>query len=83
MSTQHSRSRLPFEIKHSDAAAAAAQAALLGAALAGGDSQLHASALHDLLHEPYREADAPLRDLAALEEAMRMAEGFIRRHLRP
>src|SRR5256885_11911640 len=30
-----------------------------------------------------REAEAPLRDLAALEEAMRMAEGFIRRHLRP
>jgi homoserine kinase len=60
VSTQHSRSRLPFEIKHSDAVAAAAQAALLGAALAAGDSQLHASALHDLLHEPYREADAPL-----------------------
>ena len=30
-----------------------------------------------------RQAEAPLRDLAPLEEAVRMAEGFIRRHLQP
>jgi homoserine kinase len=60
VSTKASRSRLPREIAHADGAAAAAQAALLGAALAGGDPALHASALHDVLHEPYREGDAPL-----------------------
>ncbi len=51
---------------HDEAAAAAAQAALLGAAVAGCDAGLLAAAFHDRLHEPYRLADAPL--LAQLRE---------------
>ena len=51
---------------HEEAAAAAAQAALLGAGIAGGDPDLLAAAFHDRLHEPYRLADAPL--LAQLRE---------------
>ena len=64
VSTGASRRRLPASLPHAAAAAAAAQAALLGAALASGDAELLAAAFHDLLHEPYRDADAPL--LAAL-----------------
>jgi homoserine kinase len=58
--TSASRDRLPPVVEHADAAAAAAQAALLGAAIAAADPSLLADAMHDRLHEPYREADAPL-----------------------
>jgi homoserine kinase len=60
VNTQESRSRLPATHTHGEAAAAAAQAALLGAAIAAGDASLLADAFHDTLHEPYRAADAPL-----------------------
>lgn len=60
VNTVESRGRLPESLPHEEAAAAAAQAALLGAAVASGDAALLASAFHDLLHEPYRAADAPL-----------------------
>jgi homoserine kinase len=60
VSTRTSRSRLPESLPHAEAAAAAAQAALLGAAIASGDAELLAAAFHDRLHEPYRTDDAPL-----------------------
>jgi len=60
VNTLESRGRLPESLPHAEAAAAAAQAALLGAAVAAGDAQLLADAFHDRLHEPYRAADAPL-----------------------
>jgi homoserine kinase len=66
VSTEASRGRLPATVSHAEAAAASAQAALLGAAIAGGDAELLAAAFHDRLHEPYRSADAPL--LAALRD---------------
>ena len=62
VNTEVSRSRLPESVSHEDAAAASAQAALLGAAIASGDAALLAAAFHDLLHEPYRGEDAPLLD---------------------
>lgn len=60
VNTLESRGRLPDSLPHAEAAAAAAQAALLGAAVAAGDAQLLADAFHDRLHEPYRAPDAPL-----------------------
>jgi homoserine kinase len=60
VSTKASREQLPASLSHDEAAAATAQAALLGAAVAGGDPALLAAAFHDRLHEPYRLADAPL-----------------------
>jgi homoserine kinase len=60
VNTKQSRARLPEFLSHGDAAAASAQAALLGAAIAAGDAALLAAAFHDLLHEPYRGEDAPL-----------------------
>jgi len=60
VNTAESRDRLPESLRHDEAAAAAAQAALLGAAIAAGDATLLADAFHDRLHEPYRLADAPL-----------------------
>jgi homoserine kinase len=66
VNTLASRDRLPEQLSHDEAAAAAAQAALLGAAIAAGDAELLANAFHDRLHEPYRLDDAPL--LAALRE---------------
>jgi homoserine kinase len=60
VNTEQSRGRLPSTIEHADATVAASHAALLGAAIASGSSELLASAFHDRLHEPYREADAPL-----------------------
>jgi homoserine kinase len=65
VNTLESRSRLPETLSHGDAAAASAQAALLGAAIAAGDASLLADAFHDRLHEPYRLPDAPI--LAALQ----------------
>jgi homoserine kinase len=60
VNTLASRSRLPETLPYEDAAAAAAQAALLGAAIAAGDAALLSDAFHDRLHEPYRLPDAPL-----------------------
>jgi homoserine kinase len=60
VSTSESRSRLPETVTHGEAAAAAAQAALLGAAIAAGDAELLSQAFHDRLHERFRAADAPL-----------------------
>ena len=60
VNTEASRGRLPATVSHADAAAASAQAALLGAAVAAGDAELLAAAFHDKLHEPYRVEDAPL-----------------------
>jgi homoserine kinase len=60
VNTRASRSRLPEFLRHDEAAAAAAQAALLGAGIASGDAELLASAFNDRLHEPYRAPDAPL-----------------------
>jgi homoserine kinase len=60
VNTLASRDRLPKTLSHEEAAAAAAQAALLGAAIASGDADLLADAFHDRLHEPYRLPDAPL-----------------------
>jgi len=60
VSTKASREQLPATLPHGEAAVAAAQAALLGAGIAGGDPGLLAAAFADRLHEPYRLADAPL-----------------------
>ncbi|HEY3921568.1 MAG TPA: hypothetical protein VGL76_05580 [Gaiellaceae bacterium] len=60
VNTLESRGRLPEQMPHAEAAAAAAQAALLGAAIAAGDAGLLADAFHDRLHEPFRAPDAPL-----------------------
>jgi homoserine kinase len=60
VNTLESRSRLPETLTHAEAAAASAQAALLGAAIAAGDATMLANAFHDILHEPFRAADAPL-----------------------
>ena len=60
VNTSKSRGRLPESLPRQEAAAAAAQAALLGAAVASGDAKLLADAMHDRLHEPYRAPDAPL-----------------------
>jgi len=58
--TGQSRSGLPATVTHGDAAHNAASAALLGAAIAGGDASLLRDAFDDRLHEQYRLADAPL-----------------------
>ena len=68
--TDSARAALPAEVAHADAAFTVSHAALLGAALASGDEDLLADAFADRLHEPYREAAAPLlaairRDLPA------------------
>ncbi len=60
VSTAASRAALPASVAHADAAFTAGRAALLGAAAASGSSELFAAALDDRLHEPYRDADAPL-----------------------
>jgi homoserine kinase len=62
VNTLKSRGRLPESLSHEEAAAASAQAAMLGAAIAAGDATLLANAFHDRLHEPYRLADSPLLD---------------------
>ncbi len=60
VNTRESRSRLPEFVRHDMAAAASAQAALLGAAIAAGNADLLEAAFHDVLHEPFRIQDAPL-----------------------
>jgi homoserine kinase len=59
-STAASRNGLPHQVTHADAAHNAASAAMLGAAIAGGDVMLLRDAFDDRLHEQYRIADAPL-----------------------
>lgn len=59
-STAASRNGLPHKVTHADAAHNAASAAMLGAAIAGGDVSLLRDAFDDRLHEQYRIADAPL-----------------------
>jgi len=58
--TSQSRGGLPATVTHADAAHNAASAAMLGAAIAGGDASLLRDAFDDRLHEQYRIADAPL-----------------------
>ena len=58
--TDTARAALPAEVSHADAAFNAAQAALLGAALASGEEELLADAFADRLHEPYRAETASL-----------------------
>ena len=58
--TATARAALPASVPHEDAAFNAAQAALLGAALASGAEELLAGAFADRLHEPYRAETAPL-----------------------
>jgi homoserine kinase len=67
-STRESRAALPAEVSHGDATFTVGRAALLGAALASGSHRLFADALSDRLHEPYREAGAPL--LPAVREEL-------------
>jgi homoserine kinase len=57
--TVEARAALLESVPHADAAFTAGRAALLGAALAGGDPELFAAALADRLHEPYRSPAAP------------------------
>jgi homoserine kinase len=59
-STRESRAALPDSLPHADAAFTVGRSALLGAALASGSAPLFGHALADRLHEPYREAGAPL-----------------------
>jgi homoserine kinase len=59
-STAASRNGLPAKVTHADAAHNAASAAMLGAAIAGGEVSLLRDAFDDRLHEQYRIADAPL-----------------------
>jgi len=58
--TAAARAALPETVLHADAAFTAGRAALLGAALAAGSTDLFAAALADRLHEPYRADLAPL-----------------------
>jgi homoserine kinase len=66
VSTAAARNSLPDSVPHADAAFTAGRAALLGAALAQGSSDLFGEAIHDRLHEPYRAAKAPLLEAARL-----------------
>ncbi len=58
--TAASRAALPATVAHEDAVFTAGRAALLGAALSAGSSELLEAALEDRLHEPYRAESAPL-----------------------
>jgi homoserine kinase len=62
VNTHASRARLPEFLRHEEAAAGAAHAALLGAGIAAADAGLLAQAFHDRLHEPFRAPEAPLLD---------------------
>jgi homoserine kinase len=62
VSTAAARAALPEVVSHRDASFTVGRAALLGAALAGGSTELFGAALEDRLHEPYRAQTAPLLD---------------------
>ena len=66
--THAARAALPETISHQDAAFSVARAALLGAAVASGSTELFAAAADDRLHEPYRAQQAPV--LAAVREQL-------------
>lgn len=66
--TKHSRSGLPYTIRHRDAADSVASATLLGAAIAGGSATLLRESFHDRLHEQYRSKQSPL--LQALRDEL-------------
>jgi homoserine kinase len=66
VSTAAARAALPEQVAHGDATFTSGRAAVLGAALATGSSELFAEALADRLHEPYRAVGAPL--LAAVRD---------------
>ena len=68
VSTAASRAALPATVTHADAAFTAGRATLLGAALAGGSTELFSEALTDRLHEPHRAESAPL--LGAVREPL-------------
>ena len=60
ISTAESRRALPETVTHADATFTVARAAVLGAAIAAGDTPLFAASHDDRLHEPHRAATAPL-----------------------
>jgi homoserine kinase len=60
VSTADSRRSLPEAVPRADAVFTVSRAALLGAAIASGDTTLFAASHDDRLHEPYRAATAPL-----------------------
>jgi homoserine kinase len=64
--TAAARDSLPQAVPHEDAAFSVTRAALLGAALASGRSELLAASAADRLHEPYRAEHAP--HLAAIRD---------------
>ena len=66
--THAARAALPETIPHQDAVFSVARAALLGAAVASGSTELFAAAADDRLHEPYRAPQAPV--LAAVRERL-------------
>ena len=66
VSTAAARAALPEQVAHGDATFTSGRAAVLGAALATGSTELFAEALADRLHEPYRAVGAPL--LAAVRD---------------
>ncbi len=66
VSTAAARAALPEQVAHGDATFTSGRAAVLGAALATGSTELFAEALADRLHEPYRALGAPL--LAAVRD---------------
>lgn len=60
VSTAESRQALPDAVPRDDAVFTVARAALLGAAIASGDTLLFAASHDDRLHEPHRARMAPL-----------------------
>ncbi len=71
LATTESRSLLPAEVPHADAAFNAGRAGLLVAAVSLGDENALAAGLTDRIHEPYRRAAIPDIELvrAALIDA--------------
>jgi homoserine kinase len=59
VNTAEARAALPQAVQYADAVFTAGRAALLGAALAAGDSDLFSASAADRLHEPYRAVHAP------------------------
>ncbi len=59
LATADSRSLLPAEVAHADAAFNASRAGLLAAAVSSGDEHALAAGLTDRIHEPYRRVAIP------------------------
>ncbi len=66
--TDAARAALPARVSHEDATFNVGRAALLGAGIASGSTELLADAFHDRLHQRYRAAKAPL--LEAVEQEL-------------